>query len=124
MAYSEELAHRVRKYLDKKKVANVEEKKMFGGLAFLINEKMCVNVSGGGLMCRYHPDLQAEVEQKTGYEKMVMRGREMDGYGYVNEAGITGEKNFSYWMKLCLDYNPLAAKSKKQTSTKRQSNKI
>ena len=95
-----------------------------GGLAFLINEKMCVNVSGGGLMCRYHPDLQAEVEQKTGYEKMVMRGREMDGYGYVNEAGITGEKNFSYWMKLCLDYNPLAAKSKKQTSTKRQSNKI
>lgn len=113
MAYNAELATRVRKYLEKYQVANVEEKKMFGGLAFLVDDKMCVNVSGERLMCRFHPNKKNEVEQKKGHEKMVMQGREMSGYCYVNEEGYKDEKDFKYWMKLCLEFNPIAAKKKR-----------
>jgi TfoX/Sxy family transcriptional regulator of competence genes len=52
MAYDEKLADRVREYLYESGTTEIEEKVMFGGLAFLVKGKMCVNVSGAKLMCR------------------------------------------------------------------------
>ena len=53
MSYDTKLADRVREYLNEVADIQIEEKKMFSGLAFLVNEKMCVNVSGENLMCRF-----------------------------------------------------------------------
>jgi TfoX/Sxy family transcriptional regulator of competence genes len=58
MAYSTKLADRVREYLFRLPDLQIEEKKMFGGLAFLVNGKMCVNISGENLMCRFDPGLK------------------------------------------------------------------
>lgn len=53
MAYDTKLANRVREYLILFPELKIDEKKMFGGLAFMINGKMCINVSGENLMCRF-----------------------------------------------------------------------
>lgn len=105
MAYDIKLAGRIRAYLSDFLGLQVEEKKMFGGIAFTINGKMCVNVSGDNLMCRFDPELQDEVAEKSGYEPMVMKGKELAGYCYVNPDGFKMKKEFEYWVKLCLDFN-------------------
>lgn len=113
MAYDLNLAARVRKYLACLPEYFVEEKKMFGGLAFLVNGKMCVNVSRKGLMCRYDPSRREELEDRVGYQPMQMGGRHMQGFCYVTEEGYAGSHDFDFWLRLCLDYNPIAPISKK-----------
>jgi hypothetical protein len=113
MAYDTELASRIRRYLVPFANMEVEEKKMFRGLTFMVNGKMCVNVSGEDLMCRFDPVLHAEVSQKKGYKPMIMRGRQYKGYCYVNPEGFKSDKDFEYWVNLCLDYNERAKSSKK-----------
>lgn len=114
MAYDEALAEKVKTYLTNYQEMKVEEKKMFGGIAFLVNGKMCINVTDTNLMCRFDPALQQEISARTGFEPMVMRGRLLDGYCYVRPEGFETTKDFDFWMKLCLDYNPLARPSGKR----------
>ncbi len=111
MAFNDELAGRVRELL--KDEPNVTEKRMFGGLAFLVNDKMCINVGGDNLMCRFDPLLKKELAAKKGYEPTIMKGREMSGYCDVNPEGTTSEKDLKYWVDLCLEYNKVAKSSKK-----------
>ena len=113
MAYNEQLAKRVREYLKNRPGLNIEEKKMFGGLAFLINSKMCVNVSGERLMCRFDPKLKDELSRRIGYENMVKRGREYKGYCYIHPEGFSKQKDFEFWINLCLEFNEHAKSSKK-----------
>jgi TfoX/Sxy family transcriptional regulator of competence genes len=113
MAYNPKLADRVREYLFKTTHLKIEEKKMFGGLAFMVNGKMCINISGENLMCRFDPDLQEKIAEKTGYEPMVMKGKELNGYCYVNPEGFKNQNDFEYWANLCLDFNGKAKASKK-----------
>ncbi|MCL6100824.1 MAG: TfoX/Sxy family protein [Bacteroidetes bacterium] len=113
MAYNLILADRVREHLFSLPNLNIEEKKMFGGLAFLVNGKMCVNVSGENLMCRFDPSLQKEISQRKGYKAMIMRGKKLQGYCYVLPEGIKKENDFKYWMNLCLTFNKCAKSSKK-----------
>lgn len=113
MAYNLILADRVREYFFSLFNLNIEEKKMFGGLAFLVNGKMCVNVSGENLMCRFDPSLQKKISQRKGYKAMIMRGKKLQGYCYVLPEGIKKENDFKYWMNLCLTFNKLAKSSKK-----------
>lgn len=110
MAYDEQLAQRVREALSD--VKNVEEKKMFGGLAFLVNDKMCINVGDDRLMCRFDRQQQEEIAERPGFEPMIMRGKHMDGYCYVSPEGYKKKKDFDWWVKLCLDYNKIAAPAK------------
>jgi len=114
MAYSTKLANRVRTYLAGVSTITVEEKEMFSGLAFLVNDKMCVNVSGDDLMCRFDPALYADVAERPGYQPMIMRGRQLKGYCYVSEEGYKSKKDFEYWIKICLDCNAKAKSSKKK----------
>lgn len=114
MAYSEELAERLRTYLQNKKVEKVTEKKMFGGLGFMVDDKMCINVKEDKLMCRYDPEKHEEIMKKKGYESMVMRGKVTKAYCYVSEEGYKTDKQFAYWVELCLEYNPKAKSSKKK----------
>jgi len=103
MAYDPQLANRVREAFMQQK--NIEEKKMFGGLAFLVNGKMCVNVTSRGLMCRFDPALQERISEKTGFLPMIMRGRQLDGYCYVSPEGFKRKKDFEWWIDLCLQFN-------------------
>ena len=121
MPYSTKLAERVRTYLERIAGLRIEEKEMFKGLAFLVNGKMCVNVSGEDLMCRYDPELELEVTERTGFKPMIMKGKQLRGYCYVSEEGYKLKANFEYWLKLCLDFNEKAKASKKKKTPSRKS---
>jgi TfoX/Sxy family transcriptional regulator of competence genes len=112
MAYNEALASRVRKALAH--LGNVEEKKMFKGIAFMVDGKMCINVSGDELMCRFRPSLQETVAQRKGYRAMIMKGKQLDGYAYVSKEGFESVEDFKYWVNLCLEFNKEAKASKKK----------
>ncbi|PKF74895.1 TfoX/Sxy family protein [Chryseobacterium sp. PMSZPI] len=114
MAYNIELADKVRERLSKVPDIKVEEKKMFGGLAFLVNEKMCINISHDNLMCRYNPEKEEEVAEKIGFLPMIMRGKQLKEYCYVEPIGFQKPSDFEYWIKICLDYNKVAKASKKK----------
>jgi len=118
MPYNEKLAGRIREALAGQR--KVEEKKMFRGLTFMVNGKMCVSVSGDEMMCRYDPELQEEVAEKRGFRTMIMKGREYKGFGYVSEDGIKSGKGFDYWINLCLSHNKVAKASKKKKDRKEQ----
>jgi hypothetical protein len=113
MPYDTKLAERVREYLAQFPKLKIEEKKMFRGLAFMINGKMCVNVSGKNLMCRFDPELTRDLEKRKGFLPMIMKGREYKGYCYVEPAGFKNKKDFEYWVNLCLDFNDKAKSSKR-----------
>jgi hypothetical protein len=113
MPYNTELADRVREYLCGFPKLKVEEKKMFRGLTFMVNGKMCVGVSGENLMCRFDPAKQEEIAERKGFEPMIMKGREYKGYGYVSPDEIKTKKSLEAWINLCLDFNERAKASKK-----------
>jgi hypothetical protein len=113
MAYDEKLAERVRQYLDHFPQLKIEAKKMFGGLALMVNGKMCVNISGENLMCRFDPSRLEEVSGRKGFQKVIMKGREYKGYCYVSPDGFKAENDFKYWIDLCLAFNERARSSKK-----------
>lgn len=111
MAYNEKLAGKIREALID--VRKIEEKKMFRGVTFMVNGKMCISVSGEELMCRFDPSLQEEIIEKKGCRPMIMKGREYKGYCYVNEEGMKTKRDFNYWVALALDFNKKAKASKK-----------
>jgi hypothetical protein len=114
MPYDTLLANRVRKYLAEFPEHQMEEKVMFRGLAFLLNGKMCVNVSGQNLMCRFDPALTEELSSKTGFLQMIMKGKAYKGYCYIEPIGIKSKKDFEFWINLCLDFNNRAKSSKQR----------
>ena|SRR5690625_864844 len=103
MAYSKELADRIRQSLAR--VPDVEEKKIFGGLAFMIRAKMCLAAGAGQMMCRIDPDLHEIVTKKQGCQTVIMGGRKYKGWVYLNKENLQEEDDFNYWVNLALDFN-------------------
>jgi hypothetical protein len=114
MPYNLKLADRVRDFLATRTGLKIEEKKMFRGLTFMVDEKMCVSVSKDNLMCRYDPLREHEIAERIGFQPMIMKGRQYKGFCYVGEEGYKSKKDFEFWLNLCLDYNGKAKKSKKK----------
>lgn len=112
MAYNEKLADRIREAIQH--LPNVEEKKMFRGLTFMVDGKMCISVSGEEMMCRIDPALHDTVVEKRGCRTMFMKGREYKGFVYISEDGIRSKKDFEYWLNLSLDFNKHAKPSPKK----------
>jgi len=110
MAYNEYLADRVRDAL--RKTPNVEEKKMFGGLAFMVNDKMCVTICNDRMMFRVDPELHEELLQSRPCKTAIMAGREYKGYLHVESIDLEDGENFEYWVSLALDFNERAKSSK------------
>jgi TfoX/Sxy family transcriptional regulator of competence genes len=111
MAYNIKLADRIREALVE--TPEVEEKQMFGGICFMVNDKMCCGVVKDDMMCRIDPEKEPEALEKNGCRPMDFTGRPMKGYVYVSEEGMKTKKDLGYWIGLCLDYNKVAKSSKK-----------
>jgi TfoX/Sxy family transcriptional regulator of competence genes len=103
MAYDEELAERLRERLAG--TSGVTEKKMFGGLAFLVNGNMAVAASGqGGLLLRCDPAHTDRLVKPPHVGRMEMRGREMDGWLRVDAAAVRTGRDLQRWVKIGADY--------------------
>ncbi len=103
MAYSEKLANRIRETLSG--IPKVEEKKMFGGIAFMVNEKMCITVKNSRIMCRIDPDIYQEAVKRKGCHPVIMRDKEYKEFIYIEEEGIKSKKDFDYWISQALNFN-------------------
>jgi TfoX/Sxy family transcriptional regulator of competence genes len=103
MAYDEELADRIRELMAGK--PGVTEKRMFGGLAFLIGGNMSVAASGqGGLMVRVDPDETDTLLEKPHAQPFVMRGREMKGWLRVDDEGVRTKRQLAPWVERGVSY--------------------
>ncbi len=117
MAFNETLNNRIREALAEQE--NVEEKYMFGGVCYMVNSKMCVGIIKDDMMCRINPELLEDALDKPGSRLMDFSGKPMKGFVFVDINGLKKQSDFDYWIKLCLDYNPLAKASKKKLATKK-----
>jgi TfoX/Sxy family transcriptional regulator of competence genes len=98
MAYDEELAARIRDLVGDE--ADLTEKKMFGGLAFLIGGNMAIAASGqGGLLVRVDPEESDKLVSTTPARLMEMRGREMKGWLRVDAADVKTKRQLSTWVR-------------------------
>ncbi len=113
MAFNEKLADRVREIISQTN-KNVEEKRMFGGLCFMVNDKMCVGVETSRLMVRFDPTLTDEIMEKEGCRPMDFTSKVMKGFAFVDIEVLNTKKNLEFWIKLALDYNKVAKASKKK----------
>ncbi|TGK35797.1 TfoX/Sxy family protein [Leptospira andrefontaineae] len=116
MAINEKTSERLRKALTKQK--EVEEKKMFGGLCFMVNGKMCVCVRDEELMFRIDPKDYESVLEKKKARPMIHNGNLMKGFVFVKVEDVKPEKEFGYWIGLALDYNKTAKVAKKSLKRK------
>jgi TfoX/Sxy family transcriptional regulator of competence genes len=118
MAINEKLTNRVRECLAA--TDKVTEKKMFSGIAFLVDEKLCIAVRNDNIMLRIDPLWHDDLVEQDGCSSMVMRGKDLEGYVVVEERVLDTKKQLRYWLKLALDYNPIAQRSKKKKQGRRK----
>jgi TfoX/Sxy family transcriptional regulator of competence genes len=103
MAYDEDLANRIRELMAEE--PGVSEKKMFGGLAFLVGGNMAVAASGqGGLMVRVDPDETEALVAEPHAQPMEMRGRVMDGWLRVEDEGVRSAEQLGPWVRRGVAY--------------------
>ena len=103
MAYDEALADRVRELIASE--PGLSEKKMFGGLAFLLDGRMSVAVSGGGgLLLRVDPADQEALLVRPSTSRFVMQGREARGWLRVAPEGLESEADLVFWVEQGVNY--------------------
>ncbi|UZR97572.1 TfoX/Sxy family protein [Chondrinema litorale] len=116
MAYNEKLVNRVRESL--MHLPNVQEKTMFSGLTFMVDEKMCVGIREEEIMCRINPETYETELEKNGVRPMIHGKRTMKGFVFVSEEVLDKKEDLDYWVNLALVYNKIAPKTKKSKKKK------
>lgn len=96
MAYNERLAERIRDYFTRRK--GVEEKRMFGGLCFMLNGHMCCGIEKDRLMVRVLADRYDTLLKKPHARKMDFTGRPLRGFLFINEAGYRTASGLASWL--------------------------
>ena len=119
MAYNEKLADRTREIIALTH-KRVEEKKMFGGLCFMVNDKMCVGVEQERLMIRFDPEITDTIMEKDGCHPMDFTGKIMKGYAFVDINVLQSKKQLEYWVGLALEFNKKAKASRKPSKSKKK----
>lgn len=112
MPVNEKVANRIREALAH--IEQLEEKTMFSGMCFMVNDKMCICVNDKEILCRIDPKVYEASLEKPGVRPMDMKGKPMKGYVYVDFDYIKKKSDFQYWVNLCLDFNSKAKSSKKK----------
>lgn len=102
MAYSGDEAQRVRAALAGQ--PHLDEKKMFGGLAFMVNGHMCVGLNEDHLMVRVGKEAHDEALAQPHARPMDFTGRPMKGFLFVDPAGYASDEDLQAWVGRCLDY--------------------
>ncbi|VXB58912.1 3-mercaptopyruvate sulfurtransferase SseA, contains two rhodanese domains (fragment) [Flavobacterium sp. 9AF] len=119
MAFNENTIQRIRLFFQEKDVP-FYEKKMFNGICFMVDDKMCccnhIDKETGEdfLLCRIGEEQYSHALKKDNVIPMEFTGKSMKGYVYVTENGFLKPKDLHYWLQRCLDFNPLAKSSKKK----------
>ena len=112
MALNEQLTNRIRESLAH--LPKVEEKKMFRGVTFMVNRKMCVSAGNEEMMCRIDPAIFESALEKNGTRAMIHGGRVMKGFVFVHEESVRTKRALDYWIKLALDFNKKAKAAPKK----------
>ncbi len=124
MAYDEFLADRIRQHLKGKHI-HFDELKMMGGLCFKVDHKMLCGIhidktyGDSLLMARIGEDVYLKELEKPECLPMDFTGRPMRGYIFVTPEGFDTDDDLSYWIDLCLAFNPLAKASKPKRKPKK-----
>jgi hypothetical protein len=119
MPFDKQIVKRIRLVLDEKG-ASFSEKQMFSGICFMVAEKMLCGThidkkSGESyLLCRVGKEAYETAIERDDCIPMEFTGKAMKGYVFVLESGFRNKRELSYWLQLCLDFNPKAKKSKKK----------
>ena len=83
----------------------VEEKRMFGSVAFMVNGKLCISARESRIMCRIDPAVRADLVARKGCRPMAMNGRDYKGYVFVDKAALQTDRDLRFWVGLALDFN-------------------
>lgn len=102
MAFDEQLAERIRSSLGKRK--GLVEKKMFGGVAFLLNGNMCVGVHKSDLIVRLAPEETETALAQPHTRRFDLTGRPMKGWILVQSAGLNTEAKLRSWVQVAVEY--------------------
>lgn len=119
MPYDTFTADRISRIL-KDKQANFFEKKMFGGMCYMVNDKMCCGIHYDKkketdlLMVRIGSDAYEKSKDRTGCHPMDFTGRPMRDYAFITPDGYDSEEDLEYWVRLALEFNPMAKASRKR----------
>ena len=122
MAFDAHQADRIRQIFKDKKVTTVE-KKMIGGLCFMVDDKMCCgthidkHTNASLLMARIGEEAYRKHFDDGTCLPMDFTGRHMKGYVFITSEGIDLDDDLDHWIQLCLDFNPLAKSSKKKKNS-------
>lgn len=120
MAFDQYMAERVRRYF-REQQTDFYEKNMFGGLCFMVNDKMCCGLMYSKkkqtdlLMARIGEEAYQKSLKLTGCRPMDFTGRPMKGFVFVLPEGYDSEEDLTYWLDACLRFNPLAKASKRKS---------
>ncbi|MTI32941.1 TfoX/Sxy family protein [Xanthovirga aplysinae] len=119
MAYNEFLADRIRQKFQEQQV-NFSEKKMMGGLCFMVDDKMCCGIhfdkkkNSDLLMARIGEQASTKALEHQACHPMEFTGRPMKGFVFIDPDGFDLDQDLEHWLKLCLDFNPLANSRKRK----------
>jgi len=102
LAYDEGLAERLREIFADR--YDFDEKRMFGGIAFMIHGHMCCGIVGDTLMARVGPNQYDAVLKRKHARKMDFTGKPMRGFIFVDPAGFESDRDLQTWVTLCENY--------------------
>ena len=119
MAYDPGMAERIRNVLGER--PGLAEKKMFGGLAFMLHGHMFIGLAGEKLMARIGPEAYPEALKKKPVREMDFTGRPMKGYVFIDDKGVEKDADLEYWVNQCAGFVatlPIKTASKKAAAKK------
>lgn len=116
MAYDEKTAARIRKVLEHR--LDVVEKKMFGGLCFMVNDQMCCGLTSDAFMVRVGPERFEEALAEPHARPMDFTGRPMKGFVFVDPEGYKSSAALAKWVQRGIDYVESAPPRKKKAAKK------
>lgn len=116
MAYDEGLAERLQDYFEGR--SDVEIRKMFGGLCFMVSNHMCCGIVGDTLMARVGPNRYEECLKKKHAREMDFTGKAMKGMVYVDPEGFESDAGLEHWVGICESYVQSLPPKKRKKSKK------